>query len=131
MARISKSTKKEINITKEPEGKAKVNKGEYNNLLHKFKCKGCGVSFDTKMDLIQHNRQEHKLNLCIICKAQKWGDNRLNDHTKKCREERDKKRADNDKKETARAKTNQKKTTNIYTILMEEGAKNQEKNWRK
>ena len=45
MARISKSTKKEINITKEPEGKAKVNKGEYNNLVHKFKCKGCGVSF--------------------------------------------------------------------------------------
>ena len=61
MARISKSTKKEINITKEPEGKAKVNKGEYNNLSHKFKCTACGVSFDTKMDLTQHKRAQTKL----------------------------------------------------------------------
>ena len=48
MARILKSTKPEINTTKEPEGKAKVNKGEYNNRLHRFKCTRCVASFDTK-----------------------------------------------------------------------------------
>ena len=91
MARISKSTKKEIKITKEPEGKAKVNKGEYNNLTHKYKCKGCPTSLDINTDLKQHTRQEHKRNNCIICKAEQWGDRRLNDHTKNCREETDKK----------------------------------------
>ena len=59
MARISKSTKTEINTTKESDGKAKVNKGEYNNPTHKYKCKWCATSFDMKTDLTQHNRQEH------------------------------------------------------------------------
>ena len=32
-----------ICTTKEPESKAKVKQGEYNKLLHKFKCKTCEV----------------------------------------------------------------------------------------
>ena len=38
-----------------------------------------------------------------------------------------KKGADNDKKEIARANTNQIKQTNIFTVLMDKGAKKQEK----
>ena len=49
MARISKSTKPKIYTTKETEGKAKVNKGEFNNLVHKFNSTKCVVSFDTKI----------------------------------------------------------------------------------
>ena len=33
---------------------------------------------------------------CIICKPQKYGNNNLKDHTKKCKEIRDKKRHKND-----------------------------------
>ena len=66
MARVSQSKKPEICTTKEPVGKAKVNKREYNNLLHKFKCTKCDVSFDIKMDITHHNLLEHKQGFCII-----------------------------------------------------------------
>ena len=43
------------------------------------------------MDLTQHNLLKHKQGHCIICNAEKWGENRKNDHTKMCKEKRDKK----------------------------------------
>ena len=55
------------------------------------------------------------------------GDNNLNNHTKMCRELRDQKRAENDKK--AKDRIEEEKTIkpkNIYTLLMEEGPKNEE-----
>ena len=131
MARVSQSKKTEICTTKETVGKAKVKKGEYNNLLHKFKCTKCDVSFDTKMDMTFHNLLEHKQGFCIICNAEKWGDNKLNDDTKICRANRDKERAEDDKKDIERANKNPIKPTNIYTILMDEGVKTRKRKWRK
>ena len=57
----------------------------------------------------------------------KMGDNRLNDHTKMCREKRDKKRAENDKIDEERALKKTIKPTKMYTLLMDEGIKNEEK----
>ena len=62
------------------------------------------------MDLTQHNALNHKQGHCIICNAQKFGDNRLNDHTKMCREKRDLKRAENYKKDKERAEEKNHKT---------------------
>ena len=39
MTRISQTKKNPAIVTKGPEHKAKVNKGEYANLDHRFKCK--------------------------------------------------------------------------------------------
>ena len=113
--------------TKGPANKAKVNPGEHRNLKHRFKCHGCDWSYDSKIDLTQHNALIHAQRHCIICNAQKYGDNNLNDHTKRCREIRDKKRQENDKKSKARKENNPIKQTNIYMHLMEEGPKNEEK----
>ena len=88
MARISHN--KPV-ATKETADKAKVNPGEYRDLKHRFKCQVCNSSYKSKIDLTQHNALVHARRHCIICKAQKYGDNNLNDHTKKCREIRDKK----------------------------------------
>ena len=85
------------------------------------------LACDTKMDITHHNLLEHKQGFCIICNAEKWGDNRLNDHTKICREKRDKIRAENDKKDQERANKNPIKPTNMYTVLMNEGVKHEEK----
>ena len=86
MSRISQTKKNPVTATKGPENKAKVKQGEYTNLKHRFKCQGCGWSYDTKMDLAQHNALHHAQRNCIICIAQKYGDNNLNNRTKMCRE---------------------------------------------
>ena len=127
MTRISQTKKTPLILTKEPEHKAKVKRGEYANLDHRFNCKACKRSYDNKMDLTQHNALKHKQGHCIICNAQQYGDNRLNDHTKMCREKRDKKRAENDKRDKERANKNPIKPKNMYTVLMDEGTKNEEK----
>ena len=83
-----------------------------------------------KMDLTQHNALHHAQRNCIICNAQKYGDNHLNDHTKMChalcRLKRDKNRAENDKKAKERKEKNPIKPKNMYTLLMDEGSKNEE-----
>ena len=82
MTRISQTKNTPLPITKEPESKAKVKGWEYANLNHRFQCKPCGRSYDNKMDLTQLNALKHKQGYCIICNAQQYGDNRLNDpHT--------------------------------------------------
>ena len=70
MSRISQTKKNPVTATKGPENKAKVKQGEYTNLKHRFKCHGCGWSYDTKMDLTQHNALHHAQRNCIICNAQ-------------------------------------------------------------
>ena len=62
------------------------------------------------MDIKHHNLLEHKQGFCIICNAEKWGDNRVNDNTQICREKRDPKRAENYKE---RALKNPIKPTNM------------------
>ena len=125
MARVSHN--KPVTTTKETADKAKVNPGEYRDLKHRFKCQVCNSSYDSKIDLTQHNALIHAQRHCIICKAQKYGDNNLNDHTKICRNIRDKKRHENDKKYKERQEKNASNYTNIYMHLMEEGPKNEEK----
>ena len=66
--------------------------------VNKFKCIHCHCSYEAKMDLVQHNAKVHAQHDCIICKEQKYGENNLNDHTNECREKRDKKRQEDDKK---------------------------------
>ena len=89
MARISHN--KPV-ATKETGDKAKVNPGEYRDQKHRYKCQLCNISYEAKKDLTQHKALVHAQRHCIICKAQKYGDNNLNDHTKKCIQIRDKKR---------------------------------------
>ena len=60
ITRISKSTQKEINTTKEPKGKAKVNKREYNNHTHKYSV--MGVPKVTISKLISHNTRDRNTN---------------------------------------------------------------------
>ena len=91
MTRVSQTKKTPALITKRPEHKAKVKNREYANLKHRFKCKACGSSYDNKMDLTQHNALHHAQRNYIICNAQKYGDNHLNDHTKMYREKGTKK----------------------------------------
>ena len=55
MTRISQTKKTPAILTKEPEHKAKVNRGEYANLDHRFKCKAYKRNYGNKMDLTQHN----------------------------------------------------------------------------
>ena len=86
-----------VTTTKDTADKAKVNPAEYRDLKHIFKCHGCTRSYDSKIDLTQHNALIHAQRHCIICNAQKYGDNNLNDPTKICRDIRDKKRQENDK----------------------------------
>ena len=87
MSRISQNNP--APATKGPANKAKVNPGEHRNLKHRFKCHGCDWSYDSKIDLTQHNALIHAQRHCIICNVQKYGDNNINDHTKICRELRD------------------------------------------
>ena len=87
MSRISQNNP--APTTKGPANKAKVNPGEHRNLKHRFKCHGCDWSYDSKIDLTQRNALIHAQRHCIICNAQKYGDNNLNDHTKMCRKLRD------------------------------------------
>ena len=56
MARISHN--KPV-ATKEAADKAKVNPGEYRDLKHRFKCHECNRSYNSKIDLIQHNALIH------------------------------------------------------------------------
>ena len=123
MARISHN--KPV-ATKETGDKAKVNPGEYRDQKHRYKCQLCNISYEAKKDLTQHKALVHAQRHCIICKAQKYGDNNLNDHTQKCRQIRDKKRNKNDKKYKEIQKT--KATyTNVYMHLMEDRPINEEK----
>ena len=78
------------------------------------------------MDLTQHNAKVHAQHHCIICKEQKYGENNLNDHTKECREKRDKKRREDEKKYKER-KQAQPTYTNMYMHLMDEAPKIEEK----
>ena len=121
--RITKTKQKEMNITIEPTGKAKVNKGEYSN-TYQHTCKGCVNSFKIKNDLVQYVRQTHKHNTCLTCNKILWGDGALNDHTIKCREKKG--RQSQKQKPTPKVNTNRNKPTNIYALLMNEGVKNQE-----
>ena len=61
VTRISKSTKKEINTTIEPNGKAKVNKGEYNNDTH-TNTNVRGVPQVSISKLISHNIRDRNTN---------------------------------------------------------------------
>ena len=110
--------------TKELSNKDKVTKGEYGPNKFKYKCvnSGCKCSFEAKTDLVKHNAKTHALHQCIICKAQKYGEDNINDHTKECREKRDKKRKEDDKKYTER-KEAQPTYKNMYMHLMDETPK--------
>ena len=79
----------------------------------------------------QHDALNHKQGHCIICNAKKYGDNCLNDHTKMCREKRDLKITENDKKDKERADKNHIKPKNMYTVLMDECTKTEEKELEK
>ena len=56
MARVSHN--KPV-TTKETADKAKVNPGEYRDLKHRFKCQVCNSSYNSKIDLTQHNARIH------------------------------------------------------------------------
>ena len=79
-----------------------------------------------KMDLIQHNAKVHEQHHCIIFKEQKYGENNLNDHTKECREKRNKKIKEDLKKYKERTQA-QPTYTNMYMYLMDEAPKIEEK----
>ena len=121
MAKVSHNR---ANPTKELSNKEKVTKGEYGPNKFKYKCvnSGCKCSFEAKTDLVKHNAKTHALHQCTICKVQKYGADNLNDHTRECREKRDKKRKEDDKKYKAR-KEAQPTYKNIYMHLMEETQK--------
>ena len=63
MARVSQNNP--AATTKESADKAKVNPGEYRDLKHRFKCHGCNRSYDSKIDLTQHNALIHAQRHCI------------------------------------------------------------------
>ena len=121
MARVSHN---KANTTKEIRDKAKVTQGEHGENKYKNKCKNCHCSYEAKMDLIQHNAKVHAQHHCIICKEQKYGENNLNDHTKECREKRDKKRKEDDKKYKERKQAQPTYTNCLLFIFISEPYKN-------
>ena len=113
MAKISHNTQKDENIyNKRKEGEHGMNK-------HKHKCEVCKCSYEAKSDLTKHNTKIHAMHQCTICKAQKYGENKTNDHTKECKSKRDANRKENDRKD-AEKKRAHPKYVNIYMHLMDE-----------
>ena len=55
---------------------------------------------------------------CTVCKAQKYGENSINDNTKACKNKRDAERKVNDIKD-AEGKKAHPNYTNVYMHLME------------
>ena len=68
MARVSQTKRTPALVTKRPEHKAKVKNGEYANIEHRFKCKGCEWSYDIKMD-IPCLRACRACRACLACSA--------------------------------------------------------------
>ena len=97
----------------------KRKEGEHGMNKHKHKCEVCKCSYEAKSDLTKHNTKIHTMHQCTICKAQKYGENEINDYTKECRNKRDAKRKENDRKD-AEKKRSQPKFVNIYMHLMDE-----------
>ena len=79
----------------------------------------CKISYQAKADLTAHNKKIHTQYESKICKTQKYGENEINDHTKSCKNKRDMKRQENDKKDAERKKAHPN-YRNIYMHLMDE-----------
>ena len=82
MSRVSQNNP--AATTKGPVNKAKVNPGEYRNLKHRFKCHGCNRSYNSKIDIAQHNALIHAQRHCIICNAYAI---KKTERAKKCKKE--------------------------------------------
>ena len=56
---------------------------------------------------------------CTVCKAKKYGENKINDHTKECKSKRDAKRKENDRRDEEKKRAHPE-YVNVYMHLMDE-----------
>ena len=117
--RMAKISLNRNDQTKELKHSSKGKEGEYGTNNYKHKCEVCKCIFEAKTDLVKHNTKKHTLHQCIICKEQKFGEDEINDHKKECRNKRDSKRREDDRKYTER-KNAHPEYKNMYIHLMDE-----------